>query len=51
MIIIIIMIPCYKNGKSMITVACYKSDDDNKFNNNENKICLLLRRWVWWIAC
>ena len=26
--------------------ACYKNgNDNNKANNNENKVCLLLRRW------
>ena len=37
---------CYKSGKSMIKVACYKSGNDNdKSNNNEDKVCLLLKRW------
>ena len=34
---------CYNSSKLMITAACYKSGND-KFDNNENKICLLLRR-------
>ena len=43
--IIIMTMPCYKNGKSMITAACYKSgNDDNKSDNNKDKICLLLRK-------
>ena len=30
----------YKNGKSVMTAACYKrSNDDDESNNNENKIC------------
>ena len=44
--IIIMTMPCYKNGKSLITATCYKNgDNDNKSDNNEDKICLLLRRW------
>ena len=39
---------CYKSGKLMIMAACYKSgNNDNKSNNNENKICFFLKRWVW----
>ena len=38
--------PCYKKGKLIIMTACYKSgNDDNKSDNNEDKICLLLKRW------
>ena len=36
--------PCYESGKSMITMACYKSGNDDKSDNNEDKVCLLLRR-------
>ena len=36
---------CYKSGKLMMTADCYKSgNNDNKFDNNKDKICLLLRR-------
>ena len=36
---------CYNSGKSMITAIHYKSDNDNeKSDNNEDKVCLLLRR-------
>ena len=36
---------CYKNDKSIMTAVCYKSGDDNdKSDNNEDKICLLLKR-------
>ena len=43
---IIMTMPCYKSSKLMMTAACYKNGDDNdKFNNNEDKVCLLLRRW------
>ena len=43
---------CYKSGKSIIMVACYNSGkDDDKFDNNEDKLCLLLRRWGWWVTC
>ena len=39
------MMPCYKSGKSIMTTACYKSgNDDDKSDNNEDKVCLLLRR-------
>ena len=38
--------PYYESDKSMITIACYKSGNDNdKSDNNEDKICLLLKRW------
>ena len=40
--------PCYKSGESMMTAACFESgDDDDKFDNNKDKICLLLKRWGW----
>ena len=46
--------PCYKSGKSMMTVAYYKSgnkddksDNNDEFDNNEDKVCLFLRRWGW----
>ena len=35
--------PCYKNRKSMITAACYKSDNDDKSDNNKDEVCLLLK--------
>ena len=36
---------CYKSGESIMMAACYKSDNnDNESDNNENKVCLLLRR-------
>ena len=25
--------------------------DDDKSNNNKDKVCLLLKRWVWWVKC
>ena len=31
---------CYKNTKSMMMAVCYKSGNDNKFDNNEDKVCL-----------
>ena len=38
--------PHYKNGKPIMTAACYKSGNDNdKSDNNEDKICSLLKRW------
>ena len=36
--------PCYESSKSVMTVTCYKSGND-KSDNNENKVCLLLKRW------
>ena len=43
--IIIMTIFCYKNGKSMITVARYKNgNDNNKSDNNEDKNYLLLKK-------
>ena len=46
--------PRYKSGESMMTVACYesgndddKSDNNDKFDNNEDKVCSLLKRWGW----
>ena len=39
-------IPCYKSGKLMMTAACYEiGNNDDKSNNNKDKICLLWRRW------
>ena len=44
MIIIMTML-CYKTGKLLMTAVCYKSvNDDDKSGNNEDKVCLLLRR-------
>ena len=39
--------PCYKISESMITTICYKSGDNNKSGNNENKVCLIPRIWGW----
>ena len=44
MIIIIIIMPCYESGKSIMMTACYKSNDNNKSDNNKDKIYLLLKR-------
>ena len=35
---------CYKSGKSIIITAYHKSGNDDKSDNNKDKICLLLRR-------
>ena len=36
---------CYKSSESMMTTACYKSGNDNdKSENNKDKVCLLLKR-------
>ena len=43
--IIIITMPCYESGKSMVTAAGYESGDDyDKSDNNEDKIYSLLKR-------
>ena len=35
----------YKSGESMMTPTCYESDNNNdKSDNNEDKVYLLLRR-------
>ena len=34
----------YKSWKLMRTATCYKSDNDDKSDNNEDKVCLLVRR-------
>ena len=54
MLMIIMTMPRYKNSKSMMTAAYYKSgNDDNKYDNNdesdnnEDKVCSLLKRWGW----
>ena len=39
--------PCYENSKSIIKAAHYKSGDNDKSNNNKNKICLLPRKSGW----
>ena len=46
--------PHYKNSESIIITACYKSGNNNnksnnndKSDNNKDKVCLVLRRWVW----
>ena len=36
--------PYYKSGKSILTMVCYKNGNDNKFDNNEDKVYLVLRR-------
>ena len=36
--------PYYKNGDSMMMAARHKSGNDDKFDNNKDKVCLLLRR-------
>ena len=42
---IIMTTPCYEIGKSIMTAACYKSGNDNdEFDNNKDKVCLLLKR-------
>ena len=46
-IIIIMTMLYYKSGKSIMTPTCHKSGNDYKFNNNEDKVCSLLRRWGW----
>ena len=34
------------SGKSMMSTACYKNGNNNdKCDNNKDKVCLLLRRW------
>ena len=43
--IIIMTMPYYKSDKSIMTAACNKSGVDNdKSDNNEDKICLLLKK-------
>ena len=45
-LIIIITMPCYKSGELMMTLAHYKSGgNDDKSDNNKDKIYLLLKRW------
>ena len=34
---------CYTKGKLMMTTAYYKSDNDDKSDNNKDKIYLLLK--------
>ena len=37
--------PCYKSGKSIMTAVCYKSgNDDDKSNDNEDKVDLVLKK-------
>ena len=37
--------PCYKSGKLIGTAVCYKSGNNNdEFNNNKDKVFLLLKR-------
>ena len=39
--------PCYKSGKLMMTAPCYESgNNDNEFDNNGDKVYLLLKRWA-----
>ena len=40
--IIVIAMPCYKSGKSMMTLTYYQSDNDDKSDNNKDNICSLL---------
>ena len=35
---IIMTMPCYESGKSMMTAACYESGDNDESDNNKNKI-------------
>ena len=51
---IIMTLPYYESGKSIIMATCYKngnnnnkSDNNDKFDNNGDKVCLLLRKWGW----
>ena len=46
-----IIMPRYESGESMMMPVYYKSgnyddksDNNDKFDNNEDKVCLLLRR-------
>ena len=36
---------CYKNSESMMMAACYKNGNDDKSDNNEDKVYFLLKRW------
>ena len=37
--------PYDESGDSMLIRACYKNgNDNNKFDNNKDEVCLLLRR-------
>ena len=39
--------PRYKSGKSIIMAVCYQSgNNDDKSDNNKDKIYLLLKRWI-----
>ena len=41
----IITMPCYKSCKSMMTTACFESgNNDDKSDNNEDKICFFLNK-------
>ena len=36
----------YESGKSMMTMVCYKiSNNDDKSDNNKEKVCLFLKKW------
>ena len=35
---------CYESGKWMIMATCYKGGNDHKYDNNKDKVCLLLRK-------
>ena len=37
--------PCYESGELMMTAPYYKSGNDDKSDNNKDKVCLLLKRW------
>ena len=42
---IVIMALCYKNGKLIMTAACYESGNNNdESNNNKNKVCFAFRK-------
>ena len=38
------IMPYYKNSKSITTAACYKSGNDNKPDRNKDKVCLLFKK-------
>ena len=44
--------PCYKNGESLMMAACYKSsNNDDKSDNNEDKVCLLSKKIRFGESC
>ena len=38
------MIFCYESGKLIMTEACYESGNNDKFDNNKDKVCSLSRK-------